>query len=138
MDYIFFKSIAGSDLVRFFVSYDIACQWHINLLLRMLEYDNVELTIDGEGKYLTFLVPKFHLPAHIEACNLKYSFNLTRDVGQMDGEAPERGWSEANPLARSTKEMGPGSRRDALDDHFNDGNHKKIVALGESAVSRAV
>ncbi|KAJ7916080.1 hypothetical protein B0H13DRAFT_2231764 [Mycena leptocephala] len=132
MDYIFFKSIAGSDLVRFFVSYDIACQWHINLLLRMLEYDNVELTIDSEGKYLTFLVPKFHLPAHIEACNLKYSFNLTRDVGQTDGEAPERGWSEANPLARSTKEMGPGSRCDALDDHFNDGNHKKIVGLGHT------
>ncbi|KAJ7818926.1 hypothetical protein B0H13DRAFT_2132258 [Mycena leptocephala] len=121
MDYIFFKSIAGSELVRFFVSYDIACQWHINILVRMLGYENAELTIDGQGKFLTFLVPKFHLPAHIEACNLKYSFNLTPDVGQTDGEAPERGWSDANPLARSTKEMGPGSRRDALDDHFNDG-----------------
>ncbi|KAJ7729133.1 hypothetical protein B0H14DRAFT_3518394 [Mycena olivaceomarginata] len=39
---------------------------------------------------------------------------------------PERGWANANPLASSTKEMGPGARRDALDDHFNDWNHKKI------------
>ncbi|KAJ6570826.1 hypothetical protein DFH09DRAFT_1362492 [Mycena vulgaris] len=130
MDYMFFRSIVGSPLVRFFVSYDIACQWHINIWNRMIKYDNEELTIDGAGKFMTFLVPKFHLPAHIEACNLKFSFNLTRDVGQTDGEAPERGWADANPLASSTKEMGPGSRRDTLEDHFNDWNHKKIIALG--------
>jgi hypothetical protein len=84
----------------------------------------------GENKYVTFLVPKFHLPAHIESCNLRFSFNLTHDVGQTDGEAPERGWANANPLASSTKEMGPGSGRDTLDDHFNDLNHKKIIKLG--------
>ncbi|KAJ6563476.1 hypothetical protein B0H10DRAFT_2239446 [Mycena sp. CBHHK59/15] len=90
------------------------------------------LTIEGKEKFVTFLVPKFHLPAHIEACNLKFNFLLTRDtdVGQTDGEAPERGWANANPLARSTKDMGPGFRRDTLDDHFNDWNHKKIIGLG--------
>ncbi|KAJ7478933.1 hypothetical protein FB451DRAFT_1032097 [Mycena latifolia] len=129
MDYMFFMSIAGTELVRFFVSYDIACQWHVNIWNRMLKYDNEELTVDGRGKFMTFLVPKFHLPAHIEACNLKFSFNLTHDVGQTDGEAPERGWADANPLAGSTKEMGPGARRDTLNDHFNDWNHKKIIAL---------
>jgi hypothetical protein len=131
MDYMFFRSIGHSPLLRFFVSYDIACQWHINLWNRLSAYHDPVLTIDGTEKTFIFLVPKFHLPAHIEACNLKYSFNLTPDVGQTDGEAPERGWANANPLARSTKEMGPGSRRDTLDDHFNDWNHKKIIALGE-------
>ncbi|KAK6974482.1 hypothetical protein R3P38DRAFT_3335742 [Favolaschia claudopus] len=130
MDYLFFNSIAGSPLMRFIVSYDIACQWHLNLLSRMELYDNDHLTIDGAGKFFTFLVPKFHLPAHIEACNLKFSFNLTPEVGQTDGEAPERGWADANPLARSTKESGPGNRRETLDDHFNDWNHKKIIGLG--------
>ncbi|KAJ7182437.1 hypothetical protein C8R43DRAFT_1144448 [Mycena crocata] len=130
MDYMFFMSIAGSTLVRFFVSYDIACQWHINIATRMRMYQNEALMIDGVGKYMVFLVPKFHLPAHIEACNLKYSFNLTRWVGRTDGEAPERGWANTNPLARSTKEMGPGSRRDTLEDHFNDSNWKKIIAFG--------
>ncbi|KAJ7093352.1 hypothetical protein B0H15DRAFT_947488 [Mycena belliarum] len=130
MDYILFRSVAGTELIRFFISYDIVCQWHINIWNRMLKYVNEELTLDGRGKFVTFLIPKFHLPAHIEACNLKFSFNLTRDVGQTDGEAPERGWADANPLAGSTKEMGPGSRRDTLDDHFNDWNHKKIIALG--------
>ncbi|KAJ7500344.1 hypothetical protein B0H11DRAFT_1714858 [Mycena galericulata] len=130
MDYMFFRSIVGLPLLRFFVSYDIACQWHINIWNRMVGYKDTTITLDGRGMFMTFLIPKFHLPAHIEACNLKFSFHLTRDVGQTDGEAPERGWANANPLARSTKEMGPGSRRDALDDHFNDWNHKKIIALG--------
>ncbi|KAF7353234.1 CxC2 domain-containing protein [Mycena sanguinolenta] len=132
MDYMFFKSIAGTDLVQFFVSYDIACQWHINIWKRMAEYKNEAIMIDGKGKFMTFLIPKFHLPAHIEKCNLRFSFHLTPYVGQTDGEAPERGWADANPLARSTKEMGPGARRDTLDDHFNDWNHKKIVRLGHT------
>ncbi|KAJ7890976.1 hypothetical protein B0H14DRAFT_3428848 [Mycena olivaceomarginata] len=108
MDYMFFRSI------------------------RLVEYQDPTITIDGNNKFFTFLVPKFHLPAHIEACNLKFSFHLTPEVGQTDGEAPERGWANANPLARSTKEMGPGSRRDTLDDHFNDWNHKKIIAMGHT------
>ncbi|KAJ7858216.1 hypothetical protein B0H14DRAFT_3447339 [Mycena olivaceomarginata] len=130
MDYMFFRSMAGTDLIRFFISYDIACQWSLHIWECMIKYQDETLTLNGRGRFFTFLVPKFHLPAHIEACNLMYSFNLTPYVGQMDGEAPERGWVNANPLARSTKEMGPGFRRDTLDDHFNDWNHKKIIALG--------
>ncbi|KAJ7314860.1 hypothetical protein DFH08DRAFT_917800 [Mycena albidolilacea] len=90
----------------------------------------------GVKRYYVWLIPKFHLPAHIEACNILFSFNLTPYVGQTDGEAPERGWANANPLATSTKEMGPGARRDALDDHFNDWNHKKIVGLGSFLLER--
>ncbi|KAJ7214613.1 hypothetical protein C8J57DRAFT_1600815 [Mycena rebaudengoi] len=109
MDYMFFVGIKGTELLRFYVSYDIACQWHINIWKRMMKYGH-DIRFVYEGRYMTFLVPKFHLP-----CNLLFSFNLMRDVGQTDG---------------STKEMGPGSRRDHLDDHFNDWNHKKIVGFG--------
>ncbi|KAJ6582404.1 hypothetical protein B0H19DRAFT_892358, partial [Mycena capillaripes] len=35
MDYLFFKSLAGSPLTRLYVSYDIACQWHKNIWERM-------------------------------------------------------------------------------------------------------
>jgi hypothetical protein len=134
---MFLKSVQGSELVRFFVSYDIACQWHIHIWERMLRYKE-EMWLVGEDKFVSFLVPKFHLPAHIEACNLRFSFNLTRDVGQTDGEAPERGWADAGPLAGSTKEMGPGARRDTLDSHFNDLNHKKIIRLGKRGVHGAM
>ncbi|KAJ7719356.1 hypothetical protein DFH07DRAFT_972973 [Mycena maculata] len=93
MDYMFFSSIAGTMLMCFFVSYDIACQWHINIWEQLAGYVDDTITINGRGKFMTFLVPKFHLPAHIEACNLMFSFNLTPNVGRTDGEAPERGWA---------------------------------------------
>ena len=94
-----------------------------------------EQVVLNNVKYIRFLVPKFHLPAHVEECNLAFSFNLTKGVGRTDGEAPERGWANINPAAQSTKEMGPGSRRDTLDDHFGDWNWKKIIKLGKLFVS---
>ncbi|KAJ7735302.1 hypothetical protein B0H14DRAFT_3097623 [Mycena olivaceomarginata] len=123
MDYMFFRSIVDLPLIRFFVSYDIACQWHINIWKRLVEYQDPTITIDGNNKFFTFLVPKFHLPAHIEACNLKFS---------PTARAPERGWANANIRWRGApKKWVRGSRRDTLDDHFNDWNHKKIIVMGK-------
>ncbi|KAF7289740.1 hypothetical protein MIND_01347600 [Mycena indigotica] len=136
MDFMFLRSLTGTELISLFVSYDIACQWHVNLWDRMSRYDHQLLSIDKDNKYFVFLVPKFHLPAHIEECNIRFSFNLTRSVGMTDGEAPERVWAATNPLAGSTMNMGPGSRRDALDDFFNDQNHKKIINLGRSFLDK--
>lgn len=81
--------------------------------------------------YITYLVPKFHLPAHIESYNLMFSFNLTPGIGRTDGEAPERGWANINPVAQSTKEMGPGTRHDTLNDHFGNWNWKKVIGMGK-------
>ncbi|KAJ8508653.1 hypothetical protein ONZ45_g9101 [Pleurotus djamor] len=69
-------------------------------------------------------------------CQVNYSFNLTPDVGRTDGESPERGWAAMNPVASSTKEMGPGSRRDTLDDHFGDYNWRKVVIIDQTLLSR--
>ncbi|KAJ7107449.1 hypothetical protein C8R44DRAFT_885462 [Mycena epipterygia] len=111
MDYMFFKSLEDSDNQLFFVSYDIACQWHKNIWDRMQIYPrNVQL--ENDKRFFVFLVPKFHLPAHIEACNIAFSFLLTPYVGQTDGEAPERGWANVNRMATSTREMGPQLRRE--------------------------
>ncbi|KAF7377333.1 CxC2 domain-containing protein [Mycena sanguinolenta] len=138
MDYMLWKSLAGyDDLIQLIVSYDIICQWSINIWCCLAEYKPELKERAGTGyRYWVWLIPKFHLPAHIEACNILYSFDLSPYVAQTDGEAPERGWANANPLAASTREMGPGARRDILDDHFNDWNHKKIVALGRVMLER--
>ncbi|KAJ6505093.1 hypothetical protein C8R45DRAFT_817502 [Mycena sanguinolenta] len=138
MDYMLWKSLQGyDDLIQLVVSYDIVCQWSINIWRRLSRYKPELKERAGTGyRYWLWLIPKFHLPAHIEACNILYSFDLSPYVAQTDGEAPERGWANANPLAASTKEMGPGARRDTLDDHFNDWNHKKIVALGRVMLER--
>ncbi|KAJ7740989.1 hypothetical protein B0H14DRAFT_3515409 [Mycena olivaceomarginata] len=96
MDYLFFMSLAGCLLLQLFVSYDIACQWYKNLWERMRIFDPHVQLKEGE-KIVGFLVPKFHLPAHIENCNLLFSFNLTpfhkrirpgREAGHAGGPLP--------------------------------------------------
>jgi hypothetical protein len=131
MDYLFFSVMRHRDLKVLNVSYDIACQWSRNLWTRMRTL-GMDYWMDYDNKTVKFLVPKFHLPAHIEKCQVDFSFNLTKNVGRTDGEAPERGWANINPIASSTKEMGPGSRRDTLDDHFGDWNWKRVTQLGAS------
>ncbi|KAJ7022851.1 hypothetical protein C8F04DRAFT_970965 [Mycena alexandri] len=135
MDYIFFIGLARSEISELFVSYDIACQWHKNIWERMKTFDREVRFVRGK-KFCVFLIPKFHLPAHIEACNIFFSFRLTRYVGMTDGEAPERGWSMLNPLASSTVEMGPGMRRDTINDAFNNMNHKKILGLRKAMLDK--
>jgi hypothetical protein len=130
MDYIFFSTLRHSALASLNISYDIACQWNKNLWDRMTAMP-VSLHLDRIKKTIRFFVPKFHLPAHISVCQSMFSFNFGKHVGRTDGEAPERGWSNINPVASSTKEMGPGSRQDTLDDHFGDWNWKKLVGLGK-------
>jgi hypothetical protein len=96
MDYVFLKSLPISELVFLIISYDIACQWHKNLWERMKIFPHEQVVLNNI-KYIWFLIPKFHLPSHVEECNLAFSFNLTKGVGRTDGEAPERGWANINP-----------------------------------------
>ncbi|KAG1793209.1 uncharacterized protein HD556DRAFT_1432380 [Suillus plorans] len=124
MDYLFFSALRGHAISTLNISYDIACQWHKHLWERMLVM-SPELHLNHAAKFVRFFVPKFHLPAHVFKCQTTFSFNFSKNVGRTDGEAPERGWSNINPVASSTKAMGPGSRRDTLDDHFGDWNWKK-------------
>jgi hypothetical protein len=133
MDYFLLSSLRGSELSRIVISYDIACQWSRNLKKRCSTYQDAgpNMISDLLDLEITYLVPKFHLPAHIVKCQEEFSFNFTPYVGRTDGESPERGWAAANAIANSTKEMGPGSRRDTLDDHFGDYNWRKITDLGK-------
>jgi Kyakuja-Dileera-Zisupton transposase len=79
---------------------------------------------------VSFGVPKFHIPAHKLPCQAPHSLNLMLGVGRTDGEGIERNWAEINAVANSTKEMGPGSRHDTLDDHFGHHNWRKYVGFG--------
>jgi hypothetical protein len=130
MDYLFFSGLQVVELAMLVMSYDIACQWHKNLWACMKTYPD-RIHIAHDTFFTKFVVPKFHLPAHIEKCQTTFSLNLEVGVGRTDGEAPERSWADHNRAAPSTKEMGPGTRRDHLDDHFGDSNWKKTIKLGE-------
>ena len=127
MDYLFASSIKQQgDELHVVVSYDIVCQWSINLRERMLQYDP---QWDLDQHAVTFLIPKFRLPAHQISCHTHYSYNYMKHVARTDGEAVERGWAAVNGFSGSMKEMGPGSRRDVLDDAFGDYNWRKVMQL---------
>ncbi|RXW17173.1 hypothetical protein EST38_g8682 [Candolleomyces aberdarensis] len=129
MSYIIVMSLLFNFLKFFLISYDIACQWYICLMERLISISQGCVLLNPET-VVRFVVPKFHLPAHIPACCNRFAFMLTPGAGLGNGKAPEHGWGESNPLGPSTQEMGPGSRRDTLDGHFGDYNWRKIVKLG--------
>jgi hypothetical protein len=89
-----------------------------------------QLQLDRSTTDITFLVPKFHLPAHVSACQAEYSYNHTMHVGRTDGESVERIWRYLDSVANMLREMGPGSRLDFLNNFMADWNWKKFVSLG--------
>ncbi|KAK0493265.1 hypothetical protein EDD18DRAFT_1310625 [Armillaria luteobubalina] len=135
MDYFALSTLTCDTPPWLVISYNIACQWHKNFFSRIGQYP-YELRPHQSERNILYLVPKFHLPTHILPCRNNFSFNYSAKVGRTDGEAPERGWAATNALANSTKEMGPGSRRDTLDDHFGDYNWQKIIIMAQTICQR--
>lgn len=127
-DYIVASYLQRCQVRDVKISYDIACKWSINLRDRFrARHQNVDLS-----KFtITHLIPKFHLPAHGEKCQTRYSFNYTRGVGRTHGETVEQEWAYINLAALSTREMGPGARHSALDDSWGGWNWGKILGLGK-------
>ncbi|GJF00432.1 CxC2 domain-containing protein [Phanerochaete sordida] len=114
-------------------SYDIACQWAINLRRRIAEDkfpDHLKIDLPV-GRDLRFVIPKYHFWGHTGDDHNKYSLNLVPGVGRTDGEEVERNWWRHDATAASTREMGPGSRHNTLEDHFHWSNFTKLVGLGK-------
>ncbi|KAJ7758450.1 hypothetical protein DFH07DRAFT_958297 [Mycena maculata] len=96
---------------------------------------------------MTLAEAKEHLAAVWLALKPKCHLYLPYAVGHTDGESVERGWEHttAEGLERlvyntwykasvgTVEEMGPGTRRDRLDDHFDeDWARVKAAAQSES------
>ncbi len=105
MDYFILSTLTDDAPPDLVISYDIACQWHKNFFTQMSRYPEA-LRLSQPEQNILYLVPKFHLPAHILKCRDNFSFNFSTKVGRTDGEAPERGWAATNALAASTKRWG--------------------------------
>lgn len=121
-------------LARFVISYDIACKYHIHFLSRIADAAWPLMTAEQQATWLSavavWLVPKFHLAAHIEGCADKFSFNWTKNVGRTCGELVESNWASLGLLAYSTREMGFGHRRDTINDAMSDWNWRKAIGEG--------
>ncbi|GJE98466.1 CxC2 domain-containing protein [Phanerochaete sordida] len=139
MDYIAMSSLLlFGDRCDTVFSYDIACQWEIYLRRRVMDeafprHLRLELPV---GRQLRFAIPKYHFWGHKGEDHNKYSLNLMSGVGRTDGEEVERNWWRHDATAASTREMGPGSRHDTLEDHFNWSNFTRLIGLGKLLTKR--
>ncbi|KAK0491685.1 hypothetical protein IW261DRAFT_1556825 [Armillaria novae-zelandiae] len=120
MDYFILSTLSDDMPPELVISYNIACQWHKNFFAQISQYPRSLCPTQLEWDIL-YLVPKFHLPAHVLKCHDNFSFNFSARVGHTDA---------------STKEMGPGACRDTLDDHFGDHNWRKIIILADTLCSQ--
>ncbi|KAL0570105.1 hypothetical protein V5O48_011855 [Marasmius crinis-equi] len=111
------------------LSYDICCQYHVNFferLTRVPEHIRIEI---HAGRW-RFVVPKLHIKGHGRDCQEKFAFHLLPGGGQTDGEGIERQWASLGPISTATVEMGPGHRRETIDDHLGYWGWLKVLGLG--------
>lgn len=135
MDYIYGSALKFLLFPLILISYNIACQWFVNLFKR-INQDWPEAIRPNTDVTMIPAIPKMHEPAHGKANHEKFSLNFIPGVGHSDLETPERIWSAHNALGNATKTQGPGSRQDVLDDHFSFWNWSKYVNLGLTLAGR--
>ncbi|KAI0349001.1 hypothetical protein OH77DRAFT_1358048, partial [Trametes cingulata] len=59
---------------------------------------------------VVMLLPKMHMHAHKELCQVVYAFCYARGFGLAHGEGVETPWAELNAAGLSTREMNAGAR----------------------------
>ncbi|KAF5347890.1 hypothetical protein D9756_010191 [Leucocoprinus leucothites] len=116
------------------LSYDIWCQYHINLPRRFsVNFKHLEKTVTE----MRGAVPKMHIHGHNWECQIEHSFFYKPYSGMTCGEGIESTWSEQNHAASSTKELNEGHRHDTLDDFNGYWNWCKAVKIGLSLSAQA-
>ncbi|KAJ6480185.1 hypothetical protein C8R45DRAFT_933121 [Mycena sanguinolenta] len=126
MDYILLSAVLGVTALYLAISYDIACQWRVNLATRMAAMPE-RLRLDLAAITVLFGLPVWHAAAHKQECQVQNSLSYTPGVGRTDGEGIERTWSHLNPLGWATKEMNVGARHDAIEDKVDHWNFEKNI-----------
>ena len=129
MDYIFVSAMLHMLVEKKRITYDIACQWSVNLLERLKNFPSHLQIILPEGA-LAYAIPKLHWHSHRFEGHSKFSLNFILGAGRTDGEGIERRWWWIEPVANAIKGMGPGNRQSVLEDQWGYANWRKLVTLG--------
>ncbi|TFK79058.1 hypothetical protein K466DRAFT_469378, partial [Polyporus arcularius HHB13444] len=130
VDYVLASAVKGTGVRRIVDSYDVGCEHGKGFFVRADEFPEL-IQLDLPSDAWVFVVPKFHVSAHKPECQSVYSPNYVPYTARFDGEHVERLWSFLNPSASSLKEMGPGARKETLDDLCAFNNWRKTVKFGE-------
>ncbi len=125
MDYIFWASLLGEEVVDILVSYDIGCQWQVHLAkqhkgMPTLLRANPPAGINRPS--ITVALPVWHRAVHEEDCTYANSMRYRTGAGMTDGEGVKRMWSLLNPFATATREIHADTRHENLEDAIDDHN----------------
>jgi Asp-tRNA(Asn)/Glu-tRNA(Gln) amidotransferase C subunit len=131
MDFILMACLVGFSLLLLTISYDIACQWAVNLAARNKKLPK-EMQLDLEKICVRCGLPVWHAGSHEDECQNANSLSFMEGVGKSDGEGVERTWAVLNPSAYHTKDAGQGVREDVLEDKIDNHNFLKNLGQGES------
>jgi hypothetical protein len=129
MDYVLLSTLIGTTIAMLVVSYDVACQWSINFASHLAVFPTA-MQFNLSKMLFTTVITKFHILSHSPKCQSVWSLNFCHWMARTDGEVVEHEWLHINPVALSTKVMGPGSRHDTLDDHWGAWNWWQVVSMG--------
>ena len=115
-----------SGLLEHGFTYDVICSYIRHIIDRFKQYhpDQVEIV-----KRLKMLLPKMHMHAHKNLCQVVYTLCFAAGFGLMHGEGIETIWAELNAAGRTTREMLAGARHDALNALMNYWNWQKIEKM---------
>ncbi|KAF8903392.1 hypothetical protein CPB85DRAFT_1377090 [Mucidula mucida] len=127
----------GGDNSRLNVvlSYDIVCIWGVHFPDRLSQLP-LQWRLNFDPNRVRFCVPKFHLWAHRVQCHALFSFNFLVGAGRTHGETIEENWAQSNRAAAQTKMMGPGARKDTLDDIFGAHNYRVVKSFRRVLLTR--
>ncbi|KAJ7067733.1 hypothetical protein B0H15DRAFT_794124 [Mycena belliarum] len=125
------------EILHVIFTYDIACQYYKNFWDRMRKLPEY-LHLNIPPSNIFFYVPNFHLPPHKDDCHGPFSLHFAPGVGMSNGEGIEQNWENSNGAASQTKQMGPGSRQDTLDDILGAHNYRKTLALRRILLKRMI
>ncbi len=135
MDYIAMSAAASMRGIKeVFRSYDIACQWKTKLPERVAKLPDA-IHVPTQGLKMDFGVPKLHTKGHKYPCQCQYSMHVKKGTACTCSEGIKQTWSKQNKMASSTKEMGPGSRHNIIDDQLGKHNWGKVTKMGRHLVS---
>jgi hypothetical protein len=128
-DYALASALAEcSDNRWIMLSYDIWCQFSVNLIKRFRERFPSMLPIISRVRGA---IPSAHIRGHLQNCQVLWAFKYIKYSGETYGEMIETSWAEQNQTAGSTKEQNDGHRHDTLDDFFGYWNWTKYHQTSE-------
>lgn len=125
-------ALTGTELLeQRALTYDVACIIIRNLVKRCREHFPAMVPVVEK---LQILLPKLHMYAHKDLCQVVYALAYSAGFGLSHGEGVETPWAEFNIAGLPTREMTAGARHDALTDLFNFWNWRKVERMGTSAI----